>query len=548
MKRAAVSHSPEDRGRLERFWIAPALQGVAARVRNLSEAEIRRNRNAVILKENRLRAVYRVRLPYLDFPVLIKFFRYPTFRRTLRGIFTPYEDRELQNARVARNRGIPVADPLFLIRRRRGWRPVESLIAFRYLEGSSLHRYLSVKEALPYAERLRLMRLAGKFTALLHEKGGIHRDYHAGNLLILRDGSLALTDLFPLSFGDAIKEKERIEGLAHLIASLLPIVGQSGIDELLDGYRERSLAPLSAEDEDRILSRAIRIQRHHEASRAARCMKNSSQFYQVRLPRLRISARRILPLEEVQAVLRDFQRAYREHPEEALKNAPESVVIKLENARQIPLCVKWYRKRGRLDSLKEWARGGRALRAWKAGNGLAARGISIATPYAMAKTPEGGYLLMEIAEGIGLDRLMSRLVALKGETVRRLKRNLADSLGYFVGTLHAKGIYHADMKACNVLASTENETPSLKLIDYDYVKFFDTLPAKFVIKNLVQINTSVPKEISRSLRFRFLRAYAENFRGAPEKKRLFREVWERSRGKTIVYVTDQGDRKDRWQS
>ncbi len=536
------------RERLVRFWVTPALERQAKHLMRLKEGDIRRNRETIVLKENRLRAVYRAKLPFLDFPVLIKVFRHPTVRRILRGIVTPYADRELSNALKAIRIGIPVADPLFLVRKRRGWRPGISLLAYRFLEGSSLYQYLSVQETLPYRERLWLMRSAGEFTALLHDKGGKHGDYHAGNLMILRDGTLALTDLFPLSFTKSLSEKDRVEGLAHLVASLLPTVGKAGIDELLDGYRAVSRVPLSMEAEDRIMAQQRALRRRHEISRARRCLKNSSQFYQVRLPGLRVAARRDLPLEEIRFILQEFRKVYRYRPESALKNAPESVILTLDIEEGWPLCVKWYRKRGGWDNLKEWIRGGRALRAWKAGNALLARGIPVATPYAMVRTAEEGILVMERAEGIELDRLLFRLLQVRGDTVRRLKNCLSDTLGHLMGTLHGRGIYHADMKACNLLVAMEGETPRVKLVDYDRVQFFDTLPERFMIRNLVQLNLSIPREVSRSLRFRFLRAYVGNHPHAPGEKRLFRRVWEESRKASIVYVTDRGDREEHWQS
>ncbi len=532
--------------RLVRFWVSPELKKYEALLRQMNEADIRHNRETVMIKENRLRTVYRTRFSFIESPVLIKSFHFPTVRRVLRGWFAPYADRELANAGAARQRGIPTAKPLFLIRKRNGWRPTMSLLGYQFLEGSSLYLYLSVKEALSYDKRLQLMRVAGEFTALLHERGGIHRDYHAGNLLILKDESLALIDLFPLSFVKSLTEKNRIDGLAHLVASLMPLVGKAGIDELMDGYREATRVPLSAEAEDKIMKRQQEIQRRHEISRSRRCMKNSSQFYQVRFPYLRIAARRDLTVEDIFSFLGDFNTLYREHPENALKNSPESVIFRVDRPGQIPFCVKWYKKRGGLDDLKEWVRGGRVLRAWKAGNGLAARGIPVATPYAMVKTRQGGVLLMEAVEGVELDRLLFQLLLLKGQAVWRLKRNLAEHLGHLMGLLHHKGIFHADMKACNIMVAEEDEFPSVTLMDYDYVRFFDTLPMKLMMKNLVQLNNSIPSGISRSLRLRFLRAYVGNYPDAPSEKDLFRMVWEESRDKSIVYVTDRGDRKESW--
>ncbi len=529
------------------FWAAGEVRGAEEEIRRLTEEGIRKMPGTLVIKENRHRVIFRAKLPFVKAPVLVKSFRYPSFRRRLKALFAPYAVQELKHAAMALERGIPVPMPLFLVQRRRGAAVTESLLGYRYLEGSPLLAYFFVKGALPYVKRLQLVRSAGRFTAFLHNCGVIHRDYHAGNLLVLKDETVALIDLYPVKFVKELRERDRIEGLASLIASLAPVVGRAGIDELLDGYREKSTVYLGMEAEDRAMKRQEALRGRHEASRARRCMKNSTEFYQARVFNARIAARREIPVDEIRSLLKTLDQKYKNHPERALKNAPESVIFKLESM-EGSLCVKWYRKRGRMDRVKELLRGGRALRAWKAGNGLLARGIPVARPLAMARTARGGFLFMELAEGAELDRMLSRMVKVGGTENWRMLCRLADTVGAFFGTLHRKGVFHADLKACNIMVREEGNKFLMKLLDYDNVRFHGNLSMKKALKNLVQLNLSIPVEISRSLRLRFLKAYKGNFPGAPRARELFKEVWEASRGKNIVYVTNEGDRRTSWRS
>jgi len=545
-KRIQSYYQPET-GQHIQFWCAPELAAFTSQLQHLSEKEIRDTRGTLIIKENRHRTIYRARLPFSESPILIKSFRFPGARRSLRGLLNSYAIQELSHAMEAIERGIPIAPPLFLLQARKGWQITTSLIGYRFLEGSSLHVYLSVKEAMPYEKRLQLMRTAGEFTALLHNRGGIHRDYHAENLMMLRTGAIALLDLYPLSFRPHLSEKNRIEGLAHLVASLLPIVGQPGIDELLDSYSKVTHLPLP-HIKRRIMARQRALQQRHEISRAKRCMKNSSDFYQKRLKGFRIAARRSFSPEIIFALLDRFKKNYRSEPQNTLKNSPESVILTLTIPEHTPVCIKWYRKRGTLDQIKEKLRGGRALRAWKGGNALIARNIPVAQPCAMVNTETGGYLIMEAAEGTELDRLLSKIAPLRGTYTNRIRKNTADALGHLMRTLHQKGVFHADMKACNILARLEGETPVLNLVDYDHVRFFNNIPVKYILKNLVQLNTSIPKEVTRSLRFRFLKAYLEGFPVFDSAKTLFRRVWNASKNKTIVYVSNKGDSITSWHS
>ncbi len=542
------SYYQPDTGEHVQFWCAPELAKFTTQLQHLSEKEIRNTPRALIIKENRHRTTYRARLPFSEAPVLIKSFRFPGLRRAFRGRVSPYATQELDHAMEARERGIPIAPPLFLIQRRQGWRVTASLIGYRFLEGSALHTYLSVKEAMPYEKRLQLMRSAGEFTALLHNRGGIHRDYHAGNLLILRDSTIVLLDLYPLSFSSHLSEKDRVEDLAHLVASLLPIVGQSGIDELLDGYGKASQFPPPPGMKRAIMTRQRALRHRHAISRAKRCMKNSSEFYQKHLKGIRIAARRSFSPETILSLLDRFTKKYHSEPQNTLKNSPESVILTLTGSEHASVCVKWYRKRGTLDQIKEKLRGGRVLRAWKGGNALIARDIPVARPCAMVRTKTGGYLIMETAEGVELDRLLSKIASLKGSYTDRIRKNIADALGRLTRALHQKGIFHADMKACNILVRLEGEIPILSLVDYDHIKIFDTIPTKYIMKNLIQLNTSIPKEITRSLRFRFLKAYLEGFPAFDSAKTLFKMVWNASRDKTIVYISDKGDIVTSWHS
>jgi tRNA A-37 threonylcarbamoyl transferase component Bud32 len=543
--RHILSPFPGKEGRVS-FWITPDLQGVRGELSSVSERGIRDDPETLTIKKNRHRAVYRTRLRFLEKPVLVKSFYTPKFSRVLKGLFVSEGARELAHALAATERGIPIAAPLFLLERRKGPKILECLLAYRYLEGISLYDYLAQEKDLPPDRLQSLMLKAGELTALLHDQGGIHRDYHAGNILILSDESMVVLDLYPLTFVKQIREKDRIEGLAHLVASLLPQIGEEGIRELIEGYRKTSFVPLGEKAEEGIMRQQQILKRRHEASRSKRCMKNSSSFYQFRGRGVRIAAKRELPVEKILSILEAFDRKFQTRPTDALKNAPESVILRLNDIWDVPLCIKWYRKRGRADRVKEWVRGGRVLRAWKAGNRLLARGIPVATPYAMVKTTRGGFLFMEAVEGLELDRFLSRAFVEGGTEALREKWKLAEALGHLIGKLHHKGIYHADLKACNMMVMTEGEAWRIKLLDYDSVRFFKNLPEGLRVKNLVQLNTSIPVDVSRCVRYRFLHAYRVACPEVSSEKKLFRWVWKGSKDKSILYVTDSGDRIASW--
>jgi hypothetical protein len=121
-------------------------------------------------------------------------------------------------------------------------------------------------------------------------------------------------------------------------------------------------------------------------------------------------------------------------------------------------------------------------------------------------------------------------------------RRAAASLGRHVGALHALGVYHADLKACNFLVDlADGKAKRFILLDHDRLVFGRTVEARRRRKNLVQLNTSLPRNVSRACRFRFLRAYLRACPYPGGVKALWKAVLEDGRGRPVVYVTDEGD-------
>ncbi|MBW1660200.1 MAG: hypothetical protein JRJ48_06860, partial [Deltaproteobacteria bacterium] len=113
-------------------WVSPDLEGFRDAILELTEEAIRSEPSTHIIKENRHRSVYKTRLPVLESPVLVKSFHAPKFTRVLKGLFASYGVRELAHALAAAERGIPIASPLFLLERRKGFKVSECLLGYRY--------------------------------------------------------------------------------------------------------------------------------------------------------------------------------------------------------------------------------------------------------------------------------------------------------------------------------------------------------------------------------------------------------------------------------
>ncbi len=100
----------------------------------------------------------------------------------------------------------------------------------------------------------------------------------------------------------------------------------------------------------------------------------------------------------------------------------------------------------------------------------------------------------------------------------RARLDLADRLADLLAALHRRGIYHADLKANNV-TWTPGSGP--KLLDYDRVRFRWRISTARRIKNLAQLNASLPDAVDGALRERAFERYlgASDFSGDPVRLR-----------------------------
>jgi glycosyltransferase involved in cell wall biosynthesis len=280
-----------------------------------------------------------------------------------------------------------------------------------------------------------------------------------------------------------------------------------------------------------------------------------------------------------ETALEEHQRFVKHRGSGLMKNAPETAVTVVHPPGLPRVCVKEFKWRGWLHALKGFFRATQGVRAFR--NGPRLRDAGIGAPRALAlirKTTLGlvrsEWVLMEAVSGaLELDRyLLSRISA--GWSLEE-KRRLIRGLGRLVGTMHAQGIFHSDLKTCNILvaprlavsqeptsprkspeigagepgahAETNNSDPTFLLLDYDDVSFRPSLSDRKRIKNLTQIFLSTPIAIGAADRLRFMREYARSSGlDRVQARRIVRQVLAASAGRQILYVGFHGDVVESW--
>jgi hypothetical protein len=260
------------------------------------------------------------------------------------------------------------------------------------------------------------------------------------------------------------------------------------------------------------------------------------------------------------------------HTGAILKDSPESAVTLVDIPGFPRVCVKQFRWRGRVHAVKGLFRPTQGLRTFRNGWKLLSAGIPVAAPLALLRERRMGlvareYIIMEVIPGAQeMDRYV--LARIRHSWTVAEKHGTAALFGRFIGTMHAEGIFHADLKTCNIMvsddASTPQDTPEsheqlqqprhtsertirFALLDYDEVRFFRVVSKSKRIKNLVQIFLSTPVAIGATNRLRFLTEYALHMgMNAQQRRETARAVTEAAKGREVLYVGPEGDCREPW--
>jgi len=498
---------------------------------------------ARVLKAGGPRTVWCLPLQEAGGPVLVKRHRPGTFLERLRDFLVPSPaEREFEASRRLAALGVGVPEALAAGSARRGGLPDGSLFVARYAEGafSALDLLGRSEGGAPLWEAL------GRFVASVHRAGVWHPDLHLGNLLATPDGAgfrILLVDLHAVPRSAALTPSRMEENLAQIRNSFVAGAPREFLKGLR-AYLENPPAGLAADGlARRVCERADDLLAARAERRTRRCLGAGSGFVRERRRGFRIVRRREI---EADSVLRAVEAAERDEGGTLLKDGERTRIRAGFDLGGTPAVVKEYRAGGLGDLAGSMLGRSRARTAWIGGNGLRVRGVPAVAPLALVERVAGwmpgrSFVLLEDRRDLSeLDRFLTAEPTPAAGTLRRM----AEALGRLLGDMHRKGVYHADWKACNFLVE---ERPGSKpgigflLLDHDRVVFSREVPDHRRVKNLAQLNTSVPRAVSRTLRMRLLRAYLRVCPYSGGFRSLWRDVLEESRGRAVVYVTRAGD-------
>ncbi len=428
--------------------------------------------------------------------VYLKVFHPGDLFQRIRNLISPRTQKEADMLKELADSGIPVAEVLAHF-----CHGASSAIAVKEVENS---RPLICFEK-DFQEKILF-----SVTSDLLEHGFVHDDLHPGNILIDNKDHYIMIDCYEVKKKNSIRLSDRINSFA-MTASVFG-TSRSVIKTFLPDYDQRTISTIES-SANNIRRRRIkrRIKRSLSDGSFSRIEKNGDYHAIVRRDET-------LELEEIINIHRNNIRT-------------GSNLLKVQEKTQVSVvgayCVKNYKKSPML--LKPYA-----LRAWKGSLILRFNGLRVAEPAAcIIFKDKSSMLISKKLEYPQLDRLLN-----SGRLNAQENKNLAVSIGLTIGRMHLSGIFHADLKACNIFIDTDmNEA---LFIDTDRVTQLRHISREKRMRNLMQIGLSIPRAVAISAGRAMIDAYATQTGDSAEA--LFNEMKLKMKGKEIVYTTDEGDR------
>src|SRR5579864_3250828 len=521
--------------------------------------------HAQVVKQGRLRTVYRVHSPNLD--VYLKHCRPVGWRAWLRECFRPAKAiLEFRKLGTAAANNVPTVSALACAKRNR-FLPGESILVTRAIPGAvpcgqyQEQTLPNLPEPVRRRKRQALAKSLGRFLADLHRAGVVHPDLHPDNLLLSYQHEAPvfyILDVHDVQTGVPCGMRASLKNLAVFNRWFVLRASRSDRLRFWKAYtaRRRELdgqewPPEKCRDLE-AMTRASNFRLWR--SWAKRCFGNNRRFAKVRDHKVMGHAITEVTTGQLQPLLADPDAPFRQ-ASALLKSSRSSAVAEIAFSCRVggaqrnppacsgglrcapptlPSCIyKCFRASSLWQFFSNLFRRSACLRSWQ--NGHAFRDCLLPTPRPLAVWHRlrfgllrEGYLLTErITNAEDLHQFLSRVQALPNAERIGLLRQALDQLGRQIRQLHESGWAHRDLKATNILIqmhpeSARNESAAphprpLSPAERGGIWFIDLVGAwrpwrlweSRRHKDLSRLNASFHASVhlSRTDRLRFLRAY-----------------------------------------
>jgi tRNA A-37 threonylcarbamoyl transferase component Bud32 len=422
---------------------------------------------AEVIKAGRHRTVYRVVLPHLDFH--LKHYHLTSRRhRLLEWLFSSRASLEYRRALAVAQRNVPTVTP-FAVGESGSKGCYLATYTLRDTQPLSmvLEKLAQLMPARQARIRQHLATALGRLLAQMHQVGVIQRDLHPGNILVrLIDDvpDLYLIDLHTVRLGKPLGWPVARANLVVLNRWFMLRAERSDRLRFFDAYcetiRERLDREVVRDLERRTLASNLRFWRRYDR----RCLGHNRYYQHLCSPAATGHAVVELDALALAPLLADPDAPFARSDVTVLKDSPTSSVVEFDlpaGTQSRRVIYKRFPVGSWTDPFVSLVRPTPALRSYILGHGLRLRCLPTPRPLAVwHRFRQGmrheGYLLTEkVPDALDLFAFVGSLDALPPSQRQAALRRLIDQVAQLVGTLHHRHLSHRDLKAANLLVSTE---------------------------------------------------------------------------------------------
>ena len=415
-----------------------------------------------------------------------------------------------------------------------------------YIISKAIPNTLSVKELLlaiqqspsgynPSQKNLLVKNLIS-YVKTMHDCGIFHGELHAENILVNPDNTTVfyLLDLGRTQFTKKLPLSWRIQELSRLAYSIIDTCTNEEIKELITNYTNQ----LSKSKDREIFHKAVfkevsGIKRRLWNSRTKKCLKDNNVFKLTTHNNYAINMRNEWNVNTLLALIDKHTLSLKKRLDTIIKVSPKIGItrVSVSNESIKSVCIKEYRYPTLLKRFLFFLCGSPARKAWLAAHGLIALNLRTPKPIALFEEKkfariEKSFIIMEdISACLPCNKYVSERFRNPCDAITfRRKKRFISYLAHSFRQLHDSNVYHADLKANNIMIMELPDTWNFFYLDLDRVCFDKTITLKKKIKNLSQLNASLPNCITYTDRLRFYRAYTGVESLDSENKRILQAI------------------------
>jgi tRNA A-37 threonylcarbamoyl transferase component Bud32 len=396
--------------------------------------------DAEVIKHSRARTVWRA--PDTAGGLLIKHYRVRGLESLKARIQPGRAEREYRVMEAFCGLDVPTVRPLAYADRREGGRLLESWFIGRLLPRAR-HLAEALTDEPDDARAVELLDAALAVVTRMNAEPFLHRDLHAGNLLIGDDNQPRIIDLHSVWRVPLLTRRMCLGMLGRLFHSVRHRLDLDELPGWLEADASRRGEPLDRWVRD-VRQAVVTFQADHVRGRSARCLRETSEYTKGRVSEGRLWRRKEYELEALRADLVDHDAVLAADDARVLGRARRSTVSLTADGQRV---VKRYLDRGAAVRCRARLGFGRSRVAWMFARRCRVVGVPTPQGLALLEHADGSATLVTrvVPEGRGL--LEWNALDLDRQTSDRL----AFALGHVVGRLARSGLRHNDMSPKNVV-------------------------------------------------------------------------------------------------